>query len=221
MTAPAFSDKGIAGSDGPIARHLNRPLSQQISGRAWQQPITPNQWSLAAFGLVCAGSVAFAAGAPRFAALLVHAGSVVDGVDGEVARLQGTAGAEGALFDLTLDRIGDVSLLAGLAMAAGSRKRDWLLALVAANGILTASVIKERVSAERLSPSSLQRAEASAGGVRLLLPWANRDGRLFAVTALGLLKRPRLALLWLAVTSTWRLLERLTTARTLLRDAEE
>jgi len=41
------------------------------------------------------------------------------------------------------------------------------------------------------------------------------------VTALGLAKQPRLALAWLALTSTWRLLDQLATARTMLKGAEE
>ena len=210
-------DKGAAGTDGPVARHLNRPLSRQISRRAFSLPLSPDAWSYAAFGLVSAGAAAFAVRAPRLGALLVHAGSVLDGVDGEVARLQGTATAEGALLDLALDRMSDVALVAGLARGAGGGAADLALALAAANGIVTASVVKERAAAEGIRPAELQRVESRGGMAAALLPLGGRDGRLFAVVLLGLARRPRLALWWLTALSTWRLALRLRTARELLR----
>ncbi len=210
-------EKGVSGSDGPISRHLNRAISTRISSLVASWPVTPDQWTYASYGLVCAGGAAFAVGAPRLGATMVHAGSVLDGVDGEVARLQGTASAEGALLDLTLDRVSDVALLGGLALGAGGRGLDWLLALSAANGIVVASVVKERSGAERLNVAELQREEAVDGTAGALLPYTNRDGRLFAVTLCGMLRQPRLALLWLAVTSNLRLFRRLGAAREMLR----
>ena len=210
-------EKGVSGSDGPVSRHLNRPISTRISSLVASWPVTPDQWSYASYGLVCAGSAAFALGAPRLGAAMVHAGSVLDGVDGEVARLQGESSAEGALLDLTLDRVSDVALLGGLALGAGGRGLDWLLALGAANGIVVASVVKERSGAEGMNVAELQREEAADGAAGALLPYTNRDGRLFAVTLCGLLRQPRLALLWLAVTSNLRLFGRLGAAREMLR----
>jgi archaetidylinositol phosphate synthase len=144
-------------------------------------------------------------------------GSILDGVDGEVARNQGTSSPEGALLDLTLDRVSDVALLGGLALGSGGRKVDWLLALMAANGVLTAGVVKERIGAEGLNVGHLQREEAEQTTIDALLPYTSRDGRLFSVTLAGLIKKPRLGLVWLAVTSNLRLIRRLRTARDLLR----
>ncbi len=210
-------DKGVSGADGPISQSLNRPLSGLISSRAASWPVTPDQWSYAAFYSVCAGAAAFAVHTPRAGALLVHVGSVLDGVDGEVARNQGTSSAQGALLDLTLDRVSDVALLGGLAIGAGGRKIDWLLALAAANGVLTAGVVKERIGAEGLNVAQLQREEAEQDAIDGLLPYTSRDGRLFAVALSGLLRQPRLGLLWLAATSNLRLVRRLRAARDLLR----
>ena len=209
-------EKGVSGADGPVAKHLNRPVSTFISSRVARRSVTPDQWTYGAFYSVCAGAAAFAAGAPRAGALLVHAGSVLDGVDGEVARLQQASSAQGALLDLALDRVSDVALLAGLAFGAGGRRLDWLLALAAANGILTASVVKERVGAEGQNVAQLQREEATQDAIDALLPYTSRDGRLFAATLLGLLRQPRLALLWLAATSNLRLVRRLRAAREML-----
>ena len=214
-------DKGVSGTDGPISRLLNRPLSHRISARVWALPVTPDQWSFASFGLVCAGAAAFAVHLPKAGAVLVHAGSIVDGVDGEVARLQGTSSTEGALLDLTLDRVADIALVSGLALGAGGRSIDWLLALAAANGLDTASVVKERVSAEGVPAAELQREERSDDDLDAVLRFGGRDGRLFAVTLFGLIRQPRLALLWLAVTSNLRLQRRLSAARELLRRRAE
>ncbi len=209
--------KGVAGSDGVISRRLNRPISSRISPLVAGWPVTPDQWSYISFGSVCAGALAFAARAPRLGAALVHAGSVLDGVDGEVARLQGRSTAQGALLDLTLDRVSDIVLVAGLAIGAGGRRLDWLLALAAANGILTAGVVKERIGHEGADVAELQQQEAAGGDFAALLPYTGRDGRLFAVALAGLVRQPRLALLWLAATSNWRLIRRLKAARALLR----
>ena len=212
-------DKGVSGIDGPVSHHLNRPLSRLISSRVARLPVTPNQWTYASFGCVCAGAAAFAGGRPCAGAALVHAGALLDEVDGEVARLQGTASSEGALLDMTLDRVSDVVLLAGLAAGAGGRKADWLLALTAAGGILTSGAVKERVGAEGESVARLQRDEASGGRSVRLLPFTSSDGRLFAVALLGLIKQPRLALVWLAGTASLRLLHRVRTARLTLAAA--
>ncbi|HJM75278.1 MAG TPA: CDP-alcohol phosphatidyltransferase family protein [Dehalococcoidia bacterium] len=213
----AHESKGVAGSDGPISRRLNRPISSRISAHVGGWPVTADQWSYISFASVCTGALAFAAHAPRLGAALVHAGSVLDGVDGEVARLQQTASAQGALLDLTLDRASDIALLGGLALGAGRRRIDWLLALAAANGIVTAGVVKERVGHEGEDVAQLQQQEAVDGSLDTLVRYTGRDGRLFAVTLAGLIRQPRLALLWLAATSNWRLIRRLGAARALLR----
>ena len=138
-----------------------------------------------------------------------------------MARLQQNASAQGALLDVTLDRCSDVALLGGLALAAGDRRLDWMLALAAANGIVTAGVVKERVGHEGEEVTRLQGEEAVGNTFDALLRYTNRDGRLFAVTVFGLIDQPRLALLWLAVTSNWRLARRLDAARSLLRRRSE
>lgn len=210
-------DKGVSGLDGPVSRVLNRPLSRRISVRVAGRPLTPDHWSWIAFGTIVAGAGAFAAGAPRLGGVLTHAGSVLDGVDGEVARIQGTASPAGALLDLVLDRVGDVALLAGLAQASGSRRGDWLLALAATNGVLVSGITKERMGAEHESVSALQRAESQGAAIDRLVPLTGRDGRLLVVAVGGLLRMPRAALAVIALGSNVRLIRRFAAARARLR----
>jgi phosphatidylglycerophosphate synthase len=213
---PIEGDKGTAGLDGPISRYFNRPLSGRISTRVADQPITADQWSWIAFVSAMFGAAAFALRFPRLGSLLVHTGSILDGVDGEVARAQGTAGPSGALLDLVLDRTADVTILAGIAHGVGGRTTDWLAALTAANGIVGASVVKERLSAEGVRAADTQRSESETGWQRALLLLGGRDGRLFSIALLGLARRPRFALYWLAAQSTVRLVRRVRTGRRLL-----
>ena len=60
--------------------------------------------------LVIAGSVVISTGAIRFGALIVLIGSILDGLDGSVARASGTVTARGAFLDSVFDRIGEISV---------------------------------------------------------------------------------------------------------------
>ena len=82
-------------------------------------------------------------------------------------------------------------------------------------------MIKERANAEGVTSYDLQRREAASGDwLAALMPLGGRDGRLFAAAAAGLLGRPRLALGYLAITTSLRLGRRLATALATLRAAE-
>jgi choline kinase len=82
-------------TDGPVSRFVNRPLSTRLSMALAPLRPAPDLVSLVAFALGVAGAVLLAAGQGLAGALLVHAASVADGVDGEVARLQVRAGRGG------------------------------------------------------------------------------------------------------------------------------
>jgi phosphatidylserine synthase len=69
-------------------------------------------WSVCGLGLLAAGLLA--AGQSIAGGFLAQATSVVDGVDGELARLQLRASRRGALLDGVLDRLADAAILAGL-----------------------------------------------------------------------------------------------------------
>jgi len=70
-------------TDGPVSRLVNRPLSTRISMLLAPLRPTPDLISLVAFALGLAGAALLAAGRGVAGALLVHASSVADGVDGE------------------------------------------------------------------------------------------------------------------------------------------
>jgi 1L-myo-inositol 1-phosphate cytidylyltransferase / CDP-L-myo-inositol myo-inositolphosphotransferase len=148
--------------------------------------------SLVAFALGVAGAALLAAGQGLLGALLVHAASVTDGVDGEVARLQLRGRPQGAL----LDRVADAAILAGLGLWAldGHDAPRVVLALTVAAtaGALLSMATKDRAAALGL-PSAPERA----------LGWllGGRDGRLLLVAVGALLYAPIAALAALTATS--------------------
>jgi CDP-L-myo-inositol myo-inositolphosphotransferase len=115
-------------NDGPVARYLNRPLSMRISRYLVQRNVTPNQISLFSFlcSLLAAGL--FALGgyfALLLGGVLAQFASIIDGCDGEVARLKYQSSDFGGWFDAVLDRYADAFLLFGLT---------WHLLAVEVNG---------------------------------------------------------------------------------------
>ena len=101
-------------TDGPVSRYLNRPISTRITMLAAPFRVPPNAFSLLTLlvGMWAAWSVA--AGQALLGGALIHAASVLDGSDGETARLRGTATRRGALVDAFVDRATDGAILAGL-----------------------------------------------------------------------------------------------------------
>jgi choline kinase/phosphatidylglycerophosphate synthase len=181
-------------TDGPVSRLLNRPLSTRLSMALAPLRPAPDLVSLVAFALGLAGGVLLGAGRGLAGALLVHAASVADGVDGEVARLQLRGGPRGALLDGVLDRVADAAILAGLGVWAldGHAPRTVLALTVAATaGALLSMATKDRAAALGLPPAPDRALGWLLGG---------RDGRLLLVTLGALLGAPVAALA--AVTAT-------------------
>jgi phosphatidylglycerophosphate synthase len=170
------------GADGPVSRWLNRPLSTRLSMALAPLRPSPDLVSLIAFAFGLAG------------ALLVHASSVADGIDGEVARLQLRGGPRGALLDGVLDRIGDAAILAGLGLwALRGHDPSGVLALTVAatTGAMLSMATKDRAAALGLPPAPERALGWLLGG---------RDGRLLLVAVGALLGAPIAALA--AVTAT-------------------
>ncbi len=115
-------------NDGPISRYLNRPISVQFSRQLAKLDITPNQISLFSFlcSLLAAGLFALGGYPALFlGGVLAQFASIIDGCDGEVARLKYQSSDFGGWFDAVLDRYADAFLLFGLT---------WHLLAVEASG---------------------------------------------------------------------------------------
>ena len=104
-------------ADGIIAYFINRPCSLQISKRLANTRITPNMVS--AFGLFlglgAAGLVATGVPVLMIAAVIIwQIASMVDGVDGELARMRMSPSHSGEWFDTVADDITNITFLLGL-----------------------------------------------------------------------------------------------------------
>ena len=118
-------------TDGPVSRYLNRPLSVMFSRNLVKLNITPNQISVFSFlcSLVAAGL--FVMGgyiSLLIGGVLAQFASIIDGCDGEVARLKYQSSDFGGWFDAVLDRYADAFLLFGLTWHLLAREANgWVL----------------------------------------------------------------------------------------------
>lgn len=104
-------------SDGPVSRYLNRPLSIRLTRLLLNTKIAPNHISIFAFILGVMGAGFFFLGGYInliIGGVLAQIASIIDGCDGEIARLKFKASEFGGWFDAVLDRYGDAFLLFGL-----------------------------------------------------------------------------------------------------------
>ncbi len=186
--------------DGPVSRYLNRPVSTRMSMVLAPLRLSPDAVSVVVAVLGILAAVLLAAGDGLAGGLMAQAVSVLDGVDGELARLQIRASPRGALLDGVLDRTVDVALAAGLgawALHAGTPPGTAVaLVAAAAAGSVMSMASKDRVWALGLPPAPERAIGYLLGG---------RDGRLLLIALFAVLHRPALALaaasiaVWLSV----------------------
>ncbi len=104
-------------NDGPVSRHVNRPLSIRLSRQLAKFPISPNQISFISFLFsMIAAALFFAGGYMSLLSggLMAQLASILDGCDGEIARLKYLESPFGGWFDAVLDRYADAFMLFGL-----------------------------------------------------------------------------------------------------------
>ncbi|HEX4736499.1 MAG TPA: CDP-alcohol phosphatidyltransferase family protein [Allosphingosinicella sp.] len=109
--------------DGIVSRRINRPISQAISRhllridgiRPWHMTVVTALFAMAMIvALMSKGYGALVA-----AGLLFHAASVIDGVDGEIARASYRSSVSGATLDTAVDMATNVSFYLGFTLAMG------------------------------------------------------------------------------------------------------
>ena len=118
--------------DGPIAKYLNRPISIRISKWLVSTNITPNQISISVFCMSVIAALLFTVASYPLLILggiLAQFSSIVDGCDGEVARLKYSSSRYGGWLDAVLDRYSDGVLLFGLTLYAYQQMNSSVLAI--------------------------------------------------------------------------------------------
>jgi len=204
----------VPAKDGAVSRHLNRKISLRITRLLARTGITPNQITFISFLTAAAASISFAVAHPALGGILAQLTSIIDGVDGEIARLKFLKSNYGGLFDAILDRYADFLIILGMAYAWYSATGSTLVLLVCAAvlaGLPMSMLLKEKFHALTGRPFLPEVHD----GIFRYLP-ANRDGRLFIIMLGGIFNLIPATLVLLAAVTHIQALARLYNTRKLM-----
>lgn len=129
-------------AEGFMSRHVERRISLALTRRLAGTRITPNAMTLVSLGVGLLSAPFFLSAAPAFqltGALLLLAHSILDGCDGELARLKFQESRWGSVLDFWGDNVVHVAVMA--CMAAGwslTTRAAWPLAV---GGVAVVSVL--------------------------------------------------------------------------------
>ena len=166
---------GPKSQDGFMARHFDRHISLAVSRRLLETGVTPNMMTVFSTLLGLLGA-SFFLGASRAAyvpgALLVWLHSVLDGCDGELARVRFQESAFGSDLDFWGDNLVHLALFSCLGFGfwlTGNGAHTLVLAAVADLGVVASAATAWQHRLRRRAASSVPTAEAgvteeAAGG---------------------------------------------------------
>jgi phosphatidylglycerophosphate synthase len=195
--------------DGLVSRYLNRPLSRPMARAFAHTPATPNMVTTFTLLLAMLTTLLTATGFQVIGGIGIQLVSVVDGVDGELARLKDRATRFGAIFDAVSDRYADALMLGGMTIYAvrfESHPHAETVGMLALAGSLIISYSRARIEAS-IGPEAV---EARGRSAHLVFGLASRDVRSLIAAIGTLLGQCYITLIVLAVicglTIAWRLL---------------
>jgi len=125
----------IKPTDGFLAAWIDRRLSTRLSLLLARAGVKPNQVTLLALVPALAGAVLLAFPSPAWStagAILFWISTVLDGCDGEVARLTYRESAEGARLDLLCDNVALVAVFLGILIHVFREEGGWTVPLLGA-----------------------------------------------------------------------------------------
>lgn len=138
-------------------KEAGRELLAPLVRLAQRLGITPNRVTIAGFGIVIVAAGVVAAGQLLPGAVILVAGSLLDAVDGALARATGGATPFGSFLDSTLDRAAEGILYVGIVVYFLRTSPDplgpALLALAALCGSFMVSYTRAKAEALGLSAS--------------------------------------------------------------------
>lgn len=211
----------LRGDLGFVARHLNKKISFRITRYLLcQLPITPNQVTLGAAVIGLIGCVLIATGgyaAMVAGLLLAQFQSILDGCDGELARVRFQQSRIGEWLDTLVDDFMNLCLVASLAIGI-ARATGSTLAVIAGvaafsmylfyNVVSYRELLRQGVGGElinirwRLAGGKNLKGmvtEPSAGISAFVLSLGRRDTFVLAWLLLAILGLPGVTLLWAVV----------------------
>ncbi len=175
------------------------PILDPIAKGLGKLKLTPTIVTIMGLVVTIAGGVLIASGRYVAGAMVGGAGSLLDALDGPLARMQGTASTKGAFIDTMSDRFGEIAVLAGLAFSLRFDETGLMLCVFA----LAASLLIPYV-----------RAKAESWGAEGRGGWMGRAERVIFVLAGvaidGLGPPVLLPMLWIfVVLTTFTVLQRI------------
>ena len=186
----------VKDTDGFMARHVERPISLQISRRLAPTAITPNQMSLISIAVGLSGGPFFLSSLwpwQTIGALLFLAHSILDGCDGELARLKFQESRWGGVLDFWGDNVVHVVIFACMAVgwsrSAAAAWPLWLGAAAVLGGLGSAGFVYWRLMRVKRDSGPLFTSVSSVPERRLarLLDAASRRDFIYLVLLLALL----------------------------------
>ena len=149
--------------------------------------VTPQLLTFIGLLVTVGGGVMIGFGVLAAGAAVALVGSVLDGLDGSVARAAGTDSPRGALLDAVSDRVGEVACFAGLAVAMAGSWRVLLLIVLSLGGSMLVPYLRAKAEAAGLD---------GRGGLM------GRAERVILFT-FGLMIAQVEPMLWVMVVATW------------------
>ena len=158
--------------DGYISKYVNRKASEPMAQLLAKTRITPNQMTWAAFGIALLSFISFVFGWNIIGGLLVQLSSIVDGIDGSLARLKGAVSTFGGFLDSVLDRYADILIVLGLTLWSLSNESYagiWIAGFLAIAGTICISYTRARVGSNHRHLFDKGLASLASRDIRLFL----------------------------------------------------
>lgn len=192
-------------TDGPISKSLNRKISVMISSKLSRLNINPNHLTLISFFLAAlSGLFFFLGGYPKIVigGVLAQLSSILDGCDGEIARLKFKQSKFGGYLDTVLDRYADSLIILGMTFACfRTIEASWVLLVgfLALTGSFMISYTAMQYDKLLISKAFINKRNLRVG----------RDIRLFIVFIGAVLNQLFITLIILAIVSNVECIRRL------------
>jgi len=173
--------KLVKETDGFIAKHINRKVSTRISTFLVKSRlnITPNEMTFLSFLTAALSACFFLGRFPFLGGIMAQISSILDGCDGEIARLTNRTSKEGEILDAVLDRFADGLLIMSITILAYNIVSFPIMggSLIIALGFLAL------MGSFSVSYSA---AKGLSVGYEYKRRWAGRDIRLFVIMLAGI-----------------------------------
>lgn len=205
----------ISPQDGIIAKKINRKISLRITKIIVKTRLTAIQLSLISFVLGLFSAIFFILRLPLVAGIIAQLSSILDGVDGEIAKVKFQSSEFGSYLDSILDRYADAFVIIGMSIYvyfAMPHIVVLLISLITLMGLPMSMLSKQRFQTAFGKPYLPKYDKWT----RYLL--ADRCGRLFLIMLGGITGYVFLTLIVLGITTNLQAIYRLITVKRISRN---